>query len=265
MKKALGFAAKILFYVMIGVLLVLNANYTLTFVDALFPGDFIKPWGSLMIFDAGAIIWFLIFLTIAEGAGQRGVSLLGGVVDLVGSLIIAGAEVFGAAQAYMSDPVMYNGLKTTATWVLFIWLGVNIALTWIFHITHPKQQQDMRARNIKDDTVAKALDMAEAKVNQVASILADELSDGMYTDILAQLNITNRALLPKPKEQPKEVIDAKAKDAAVPAPPKYTQRKSANPSLRRTASYASETITPVVDTPKAEQGSEDPEDFTQPR
>lgn len=263
MKQALGFASKILFYMMIGVLLVLNASYTMTFVSELFPNDWIKVWGSLILFDAGAIIWFLVFLTKAEGAGQRGVSVLMGVVDLAGSLIIAGAEVFGAAQAYLSDPSMTNWLRETATYILFIWLGLNIAATWLFHITDPKQQESMKARNIKDQTTAAALDMAEKKVNQVAALLADEISDGIYTNILAELNITNTKLLPTRREN---VIDVKAHDA-----PRYNtqeekQEESRGRGGRRSANlrtrYAYETKAPAAR--KATEANVGPESNHEP-
>ena len=71
MKQAMGVIARILFFVTIAVLLVLNASYSMAFVGDLFPGDWIKIWGSLVLFDVGAVAWFLVFLTFAAGAGQR--------------------------------------------------------------------------------------------------------------------------------------------------------------------------------------------------
>lgn len=226
MKKALGFASNILFFVLIIVLIALMVSYTLSFVGTLFPNDPVKQWGTLAIFDVGAVVWFMVFLFKAKGAGQRGTSLLGLVVDFVGSLIIVAAEVFTAAQSYLTDPATAAWLRETATYVLVIWLGINIALTYIFHITDPKTQEEMRARNIQDDVTAKALDMAEAKVNVIASDLADELSERIKIDVLAQLNITNKRLLPSPP-----VIDAKAVDT----PPKAKHQpiwKTFRPSLK---------------------------------
>ena len=211
MKRALGFATSVLFFVLIITLIALMVSYTLSFVSTLFPTDAIKQWGTLAIFDVGAVIWFLVFLFKAKGAGQRGTSLLGLVVDFVGSLIIVAAEVFTAAQAYLTDPATAAWLRETATYVLVIWLGINIALTYIFHITDPKQQEEMRARNIQDEITSKALDMAEAKVNQISASLADELSETMKINVLASLNIKNPALLPP-------VIDAVAKDPPTPKP-----------------------------------------------
>lgn len=206
MKRALGFATSILFFVLIIVLIALMVSYTLSFVSKLFPDDAIKQWGTLAIFDLGAVIWFLVFMFKAKGAGQRGTGLLGLVVDFLGSLIIVAAEVFTAAESYLTDPATAAWLRETATYVLVIWLGVNIALTYIYHITDPKQQEEMRARNIQDEITSKALDMAEAKVNQISASLADELSETMKINVLASLNIKNPALLPP-------VIDATAKDA----------------------------------------------------
>ncbi len=211
MKKALGFATSVLFFVLIIVLIALMVSYTLSFVSKLFPNDMLKQWGTLAIFDIGAVIWFMVFLFKASGAGQRGTALLGLVVDFMGSLIIVAAEVFTAAQSYLTDPGQAAWLRETATYVLVIWLGVNIALTYIYHVTDPKQQEEMRARNIQDEITAKALDMAESKVAQISASLADELSETMKINVLASLNIKNPALLPP-------VIDATAKDT----PPKAT-------------------------------------------
>lgn len=231
MKRALGFATSILFFVLIIVLIALMVSYTLSFVAKLFPEDAIKQWGTLAIFDLGAVIWFLVFMFKAKGAGQRGTSLLGLVVDFIGSLIIVAAEVFTAAESYLTDPSIAAWLRQTATYVLVIWLGVNIALTYIYHITDPKQQEEMRARNIQDEITSKALDMAEAKVNQISASLADELSETMKLSVLASLNIRNPALLPP-------VIDATAKDA----PPKPTSNGRRRPLFtvtrqRPTVSY----------------------------
>lgn len=231
MKKSIGFATNVLFFVLVIVLIALMVSYTLSFMNTLFPNDYVKAYGTLAVFDLGAVIWFLVFLFKAQGAGQRGTALLGLVVDFVGSLIIVAAEVFTAAQAFLTDPALAGQLREVATYVLVIWLGVNIALTYIFHITDSKQQEDMRARNIQDDATAKALDMAEVKVNQVAAKVADELSDRIYLNILAQLNITNQALLPKARE----VIDVPVHDIP---PPMHA--------------YASETKSPV-----ANQATED--------
>lgn len=202
MKQAFGFASKILFFVLIGVLLVLNASYTMSFVSKLFPDDWIKVWGSLILFDLGAIVWFLVFLTWAEGAGQRGTALLMGIFDLLGSLVLAGAEVFSASEQFLSDRAMVAWLRETATYVLFVWLGVNIAATWLYHVVDPKQKQDMAARNIQDEMTARALEMVQGKVNQMAPELADEISERMFTNILAQLSISK---LPPGRQ----IIDAK--------------------------------------------------------
>ncbi len=195
----LGFIGKLAFYAMTIVLLVLMANYTMSFVARIFPDDWIKQWGSLVLFDVGAVTWFVLFLLVAEGVGQRGTSLVGGVVDLLGGIILAGAEVFGAGVSVTNDAAMSAWLGEVATWVLFIWLGVNIALTWLFHIVAPGTQQDMAIRNIQDDATAKALKMAENKVNAVAAQIADELSDSVYMNAMAQLGITNPSLMKAPR------------------------------------------------------------------
>jgi hypothetical protein len=249
MKKALGFATNILFFTMITVLIGLMSSYTITFVGKLFPSDWIKQWGSLVIFDAGAVIWFLVFMFKAKGAGQRGTSLLGLVIDFIGGVILAGAEIFTAAETYLSNPTTAAWLRETATYVLMIWLAINIALTYIFHITDPKTQQDMRARNIQDQITDKALDMAEAKVNMISAQLADELSDGMKLDVLAQLNITNPNLLPASKR----VIDAQARDTdtkteteLVPSGKIRRANRLTTPGFMHRRSYAYETKSPVA-------------------
>lgn len=252
MKKALGFATNILFFVLIIVLIALMVSYTLSFVSTLFPNDYVKQWGTLAIFDIGAVIWFMVFLFKAKGSGQRGTALLGLVVDFVGSLIIVAAEVFTAAEAYLTDPGQAAWLRETATYVLVIWLGINIALTYIYHITDPKQQEEMRARNIQDEITSKALDMAEAKVNQISASLADELSETMKMSVLASLNITNPALLPKNK-----AIDAQPADV----------KKRRWVVLPRKHAYASETNSPAAYQATGENGrdssAEDPSSILQ--
>lgn len=236
MKQALGFAAKTMFYAMAAVLLVLNASYTMGFVGKLFPGDWIKSWGSLILFDAGAIVWFLMFLTIAEGSGQRGTALLMGAIDLLGSLIIAGAEVFGASESFLSDPGMAAWMRQTATYILFVWLGVNIAATWLYHVTDPRQQEEMKARALQDEVTAKALHLAGAKVDAISADLADELSEDVKIKILSSLGIRNPKHLPAPgfidvpsRDAPRHNEDGtRPGSAPAPAPRAGERRKSAN-------------------------------------
>lgn len=223
MKQAIGVISKIMFYVLIVVLLVLNASYTMTFTSTLFPNDMIKIWGSLLLFDVGAVAWFLLFLSTAEGAGQRGVSLLMGIIDLLGSLIIAGAEVFGAASSYLSDPTMTAWLSETATYVLFIWLGINIASTWLYHVFAPHQQEAMMVRAMQDDVTAKALKLAGAQVEQMSVGVANQLAPATVLKVLAELGIKTDAIA-LPASQ--SVIDGTARE---PEPEHVKAAPASNP------------------------------------
>lgn len=194
MKEQFGFIGKLLGYVMGIVLFGLMASYTMSFVDKLFPDDWVKTWGSLIIFDGGALIWLILYLVASEGSSQRGVAIFMFMFDIVGAGAIVAAEVFTAGSAFMNDMEMINWIRSTALYVLIGWTVVNLAMMYLHHIVDPGQLEAMKKRSFQDKVTAKALQMSGEMVDTMAADIAKQLAASIYDRTLADLGITDQSL-----------------------------------------------------------------------
>lgn len=203
-QTVLSFIAKGAFGLLMIVLIVLNASYGLSFISRIFPTNVVIQWASLIIFDGGALVWFMVFLFLAEGTAQRGTALSGAVLDLIGAGAIAFAEVFTSGSSFVAlDPEMVSGLQVVVTYAIPLWTISNVVLTYIFHVSSPAMTQQMKAREAQDKILEQSFYMLNRKMGTISQGLADRMSEDMVQNILAEMNIPNlparrsRAALPE--------------------------------------------------------------------
>jgi hypothetical protein len=198
MKPIMKVISKLLFYFLVIGMLVLNASYGLRFVGRLFPDDWIIQWASLLLFDGGALIWFIAFLWGGEGEWQRGVALLATALDLLGAFAIALTEVFTAGAGFLTNPEIVDTLKTSAVYVLVIWLIFNVIFVYIFHATDPKTLEEISIRSMEDRITAQAMKETDTRVNMIAASVSSKMSLAMERNVLYRLQSTSGVQLLAP-------------------------------------------------------------------
>jgi hypothetical protein len=215
MKPIMKVISKLLFYFLVIGMLVLNASYGLRFVGRLFPDDWIIQWASLLLFDGGALIWFICFLWGGEGEWQRGTALLATALDLLGAFAIALTEVFTAGAGFLTNPEIVDTLKTSAVYVLVIWLILNVVFVYIFHATDPKTLEEISIRSMEDRITAQAMKETDTRVNMIAASVSSKMSLAMERNVLYRLQSASGVQLLAPGG---EVVDVEYQEIQAVAP-----------------------------------------------
>lgn len=177
--------AKLLFYLVAGILLIWTGSLTVSFVSNALPGQFfLVPYLALITFDAGMVAWLFVFLRYAEGTGQRATAIVTCLLDFVGVGLMVIAEILLGGQTMTAAP---ENLGTWAIWGIGLWTVLNVLAVLVFHITDPEEQKKMSIQNEKDAIWRGAMaNLAELRSRNSARLTA-ELGGRMYQDLLAEL------------------------------------------------------------------------------
>jgi hypothetical protein len=184
MKDLRNAISKILFYGMVGILMVWTASLTLSFVGSVLPGQPIAPYFSLVVFDAGMLIWLYVFLTLASGLPQRSISLLTCLFDMVGVGIMSASELFLGGQNYAQAPA---GLGTLALWVIGLWTFMNIVATIAFHICDPETLHQIAVKSAQDKIVAASLEKMGHRMEEIGHEVSGRLAHSMTANAIMSL------------------------------------------------------------------------------
>jgi hypothetical protein len=189
MGHVLGYAAKIIFYLFVIVIAFWTCSLTVAFVSRVLPGDPIKPYLALAIFDGGALAWLLVFLRYSKGLGQRAVSLLMMIMDLAGVGIMAVAELFLGGQTFAEVP---DGLGNIAVWSIGIWTVANLFASYAFHVFDPKSHEVITIGVAQDRVTAAGLKALESKLEVLGEELGEEIGDRLKGQTLRELGLQDR-------------------------------------------------------------------------
>lgn len=201
-QTVMSFISKGLFGVLMIGLIVLNASYGIRFVTRLFPDNLVIQFASLVIFDGGALVWFLVFLYMAEGVAQRGISVIGTVIDLLGAGMIAFAEVFTSGQGFVAlDADTVKWLQIIVTYAIPLWVILNVIFTYGFHMTSPGMTLQMKARTAQDQLLEHAFHLVEKKMGANSERLAEHMSDDMVTGVLRALRLPENMSTPSSRSR----------------------------------------------------------------
>jgi hypothetical protein len=169
--------ARVMFYAVAVGLFVYAASRSLDFITATLPASQ-KAVGylGLLATGGGAIAWLAVFLFYAQGTGQKGLSVLFVIVDLLGEFAL-----FTFDTLYRSgESGMIAGLSADEIRLVILGLSALIALniggTVAFHILDPEASRRMReesARDVLDDEVLKVI---ETRAPQIASQIAPQIA-----------------------------------------------------------------------------------------
>jgi hypothetical protein len=190
MSKRSKFIANLGLYGLAAGLLAYAASRTLDFVQNTMPADR-AVWGYLFLLSTGggALIWLMVYLSKAEGAKQRGLAFVMGIIDLAGELVMVYADTVRVSSEKGLLSMTQTELSTFITASVAI-VGANIAAVYAFHLFDPKAERDSQARDLVDDVTEatmKALNTPEAKQEMIGQ-LSPVLRDAVISDVTQQVN-----------------------------------------------------------------------------
>jgi hypothetical protein len=178
--------AKTIFYLLAVILLVWTASLTLSFIGRALPEIALAKYFALAVFDVGAVAWLLVFLSSAEGIGQRVTAILATVFDLVGIGLMVAAETILGGQNYVQIP---ENLGAIAIWGIAVWTFVNVLAVFAFHILDVEVQKSISIKSAHDKIQAQALAQLDKRADEIAEETAQILAERMINETLLSLSV----------------------------------------------------------------------------
>ena len=146
--------------------------------------------------ELGMVFWLATFLYGAEGAVQRGLSLMMVVVDFCGAVSLFSADTLIRSGEKGIIASIDAGTMQTLILALSIIVAINIGATLAFHIFDPEARKKQAAEEAMDQIEELAL----KKISASASVLASELAPQMADDWLRSTRAKYLNVLSRPGE-----------------------------------------------------------------
>lgn len=239
MRAVIGFATKIVFYVFVCVVLLWTCSLTLELLTQVLPGDDITPFFGLALFDGGALAWLLVFIFLAQGLGQRALSLLMMALDLLGVALMSGADLFLSGQEFTAVPA---GLGSIVVWCVGIWTLANVASIYAYHILEPETSQSIELRTEADKLRAESLSQARERLSSKSVVIGSHLADRLEQQVMLELRLLGDGVLDGEALEPAALLTTKSRSSGKRSPGLLERLQSVlerqEPSEVRT--YASE-------------------------
>ena len=196
-------------------LMIYSASRTLALLQLTLPaGQKEMAFLALAAFDGGLIAWVLTFMFGAEGAWQRGISLIMVVVSLIGVVVGFGADsILGAVHGGIVDAGQIGkefGLAVVLATVAII--ASNIAAVTFFHVLSPSNRRHMQEESFSDHIEAAAFQ----KSNEAIPMLAATLAQDLTASRMSRLNAKYQALIASDQ---RALPDTKRANVVDPLPP----------------------------------------------
>jgi len=175
------------FYLLVGALLFYAASRTLHFVQNVMAESI---WGYLFLFSTGggALIWLYVYLSLAQGAKQRAISFVMGLLDLGGELALVYADTM-----YVGNQAGLVAMSDDETKIFVIVsvaiVGVNILAGYLFKLFDLKAEQEQQAQDLVDhvtDATMKQMNTPEAKA-QMVNDLMPVMQDAIRARVSAEI------------------------------------------------------------------------------
>ena len=152
-------AASLFFGAFVTVIFLWTASLTLAEVRQILPGDPVTPYFALALFDGGAVVWLLVFVSKAEGLWQRTISGLALVADLIGVVAISMAQLLSGGQELTTvSPEM----GAAVVYGVGIMTALNFLALYGFHITDPETLNAIEDQSMADELLEDARKTAKA-------------------------------------------------------------------------------------------------------
>jgi hypothetical protein len=182
-KSTWKWIARVLFYAVAIGLFVYAASRSLDFITATLPASQ-KAVGylGLLATSGGAIAWLAVFLFYAQGTGQKALSVLFVVIDLLGEFALFTFDtLYRSGESGMIASLSADEIRTVVLGLSAL-IALNIGATVAFHLFDPETSKRMReesARDVLDDEVLKVI---ENRAPQIASQIAPQIAAQWESD-----------------------------------------------------------------------------------
>jgi hypothetical protein len=186
MKPVLEFSSKVLFYIFCVVIVVWTGSLTVSFVTRVMPGAGVEPFLALAVFDGGAICWLLVFLSYSKGLGQRSVSLLMMVMDLIGIGLMTVAELLMGGQTFTDAP---EQLGSVAVWAIALWTIANVIAAYSFHVLSPSAMKEIAMGVAKDKVEAQGIKYLEDNLSKLGEQLGTEMGKALLDQAIRDMGL----------------------------------------------------------------------------
>ncbi len=270
MKDILGTVGKIGGLIFAAACITFTGWMTWLLAQRLIPDNTILQAMTLVLFDVGALVWFVQFVTQAKGTLQWAISGIGFLVGLAGAIIMAAGELILGQQLVVVEDTTTLGWVLVAT--VIIAALAHATLIYAFHFTDPAVKN--RIENAQQ--ISKAVEKAYGDARQEIERHTQELTAGLRESVLYEAqqqisaataaHIRGAALLEEKTGEAMRgglVIPGAARDAGTPARPLMDEEEDPAlfdaileelAELRATVnkqqaaqSYAAEVLTPAQD------------------
>jgi hypothetical protein len=193
------------------VLAVYSAMRSLDFINLTLPPEqAAMGYLALVATEGGIFCWLIYYLHGADGAWQRGISLVMTIIDLVGSIALFTADTLlqagrnGLAVGLAPDEIRMVIMGLSAL------IALNIAATVCCHLFDPENLK----RAAEQEAFSAVQDATLAQISQNANTLASELAPVLSADWMRDTRARYTAALGSGViPSTATVIDGKAKDS----------------------------------------------------
>lgn len=253
-----GVIGKILGFVFGALVIGFTAWLTYLLAARIIPDNTILQAMCVILFDGGALVWFILFLTQGKGTVQWAIAGIGFVVGLLGAVVMAGGELL------LSQKLVGLEDTTQIGWILICTvIGAALChatLTYAFHFTEPavfnRIENAQKIANVQE----KAYKSARAEIDRQADDMGKDLAASLVYQARAELaaaalphlrtgaqiethtaeTLTSGLIIPQVRQEDTQTADG----LLIPRWPRRPVKKAA-PTYTPVATYAAETIKPV--------------------
>lgn len=188
-KNLMQTVTKVIFYLLAATLLLWTSSMTLAFVSAALPNLPIARYFALAIFDVGSIAWLAIFIYSAEGIPQRATAFILAIVDLLGVGLMVMAELLTGGQTITQ---VSTDLGSIALYGIGIWTIANLVGVFAYHMTDPETMHRIAQRSSQDKITARSLKLLDARMDEIADEVSEQLAGRMVGETLLRLSATSK-------------------------------------------------------------------------
>lgn len=189
MKTLWKWIAKVLFYFLSIGLFVYAASRSYDFIAATLPPDQqILGYLGLLATGGGAVAWLAVFLFSAKGTGQKGLSLLFVVIDLLGEFALFTFDtLYRSGESGMIAELAPDEIRMVVLG-LSVLIAANIAASFAFHLMDPETSKRMKEESARDTLDNEVLQTIEDKAPQLAQQMAPAIAAQWEADFVQRFS-----------------------------------------------------------------------------
>jgi len=195
-----------------------SASMTFDVIGMILPRSPFMKWLAIGFFDAGALVWWLMYIVKAKGTHQRGASLMIFVIDLLGAVTMIAGELWLGGQTLATPPAWLGKLLINGTTIV---MAGNLIAAYYFHANSPETREAAQAQELEDELVEEALGQARGRIRnearQLGAVLATRTTSQIKYRMRLPMSENERASFDG------EIVEGQAEDMkALPAPTNNT-------------------------------------------